>query len=131
MAKKDFVYIHMEATDEAGHKGDAAAKVKAIELIDELVVGALEQGLQGQDWRMLVTPDHATPLEARTHTDEAVPYFIYDSRQNGDGAGHSRQDGGAKARYTEATAKAAGRHFEDGWDLMAEFLQKQPSAGKA
>ncbi|HXB96966.1 MAG TPA: cofactor-independent phosphoglycerate mutase [bacterium] len=121
LAKKDFVYIHMEATDEAGHKGDAAAKVRAIELIDEVVVAALEQGLRGQDWRMLVTPDHATPLEARTHTDEAVPYFIYDSRQNGDGAG-------AKARYTEATARAAGKHFENGWELMAEFLQRQPAA---
>jgi 2,3-bisphosphoglycerate-independent phosphoglycerate mutase len=114
LKKKDFVYVHLEATDEAGHKGDAAAKVKAIELIDEQVVGPIAAGLDGQDWRLLVTPDHSTPLELKTHLFEPVPYFVYDSR--------APLAGGAA--YTEAAAQAAGRFLEHGWQLMPVFTQK-------
>lgn len=116
LKKRDFVYIHLEATDEAGHKGDAAAKVKAIELIDAAIVGALREGLKGQDWRLLVTPDHATPIETRTHATEPVPWFIYDSTAPLAGGG----------AYTEAHATAAGRFLERGWELMPAFLGAAP-----
>ena len=112
LKKRDFVYIHLEATDEAGHKGDAAAKVRAIELIDELIVGPVAAALEGQEWKLLVCPDHATPLETKTHAFEPVPYFIYDSR--------SPKTGGAT--YTETAATAAGSFLEAGWDLMPGFL---------
>lgn len=117
LKKRDFVYIHLEATDEAGHKGDAAAKVKAVELIDQAVLATLVEGLQGQDYRLLVCPDHATPLEARTHTDEAVPYLIYDSRKTT----------GLGGRYTEAEAAGRGPALVEGWDLMGKFLQQSPA----
>lgn len=112
LKKRDFVFVHLEATDEAGHKGDAAAKVKAVELIDSGIVGPIAEGLEGKPWRLLVTPDHATPLETRTHAYDPVPYFIYDSAF-GPGGG---------APYTEAAAKAAGAPLECGWDLMGSFL---------
>ncbi|MGH7441326.1 MAG: 2,3-bisphosphoglycerate-independent phosphoglycerate mutase, partial [bacterium] len=113
LKKKDFIYVHLEATDESGHKGDAAAKVKAIELIDEHVVGPLAEGLAGAPWRLLVTPDHATPLETRTHSYDPVPYFIYDHSAEST-EGHT---------YTEAEALASGRLLEEGWTLMSEFLK--------
>lgn len=112
LKKKDFVFVHLEATDEAGHKGDAAAKVKAIELIDSEIVGPIAEGLKGADWRLLVTPDHATPLETRTHSHDPVPYFIYDSARPAQGG----------APYTEAAALASGNFLETGWDLMPSFL---------
>ncbi|HTB22036.1 MAG TPA: cofactor-independent phosphoglycerate mutase [bacterium] len=113
LKKKDFVFVHLEATDEAGHKGDAQAKVKAVELIDAEVVGRIAEGLAGAEWRLLVTPDHATPLETRTHAYDAVPYFVYDS---------TRPSEGGKP-YTEADALAAGKTLEKGWDLMPAFLR--------
>ncbi len=114
LKKKDFLFLHLEATDEAGHKGDAAAKVKAIELIDEQVLGPLLAGLEGQDFRLLVSPDHSTPLELKTHALEPVPFFVYDSK-------HPVAGGSA---YTEANAAATGRTLPEGWDLMPEFLQQ-------
>lgn len=113
LKKRDFVYIHLEATDEAGHKGDAEAKVKAVELIDAQVLGPLIEGLTGKEWRLLVSPDHATPLETRTHAMDPVPYFIYDSRV----------DSGLGRPYTEAAAAGAG-FTGDAWDLMPAFLER-------
>jgi 2,3-bisphosphoglycerate-independent phosphoglycerate mutase len=114
LKKKDFVFVHLEATDEAGHKGEPESKVKAIELIDEKVVGPIVAALEGQDFSLLACPDHATPLELKTHTFEPVPWFIYDSR--------APKAGGLA--YTEADAKAAGRFLEKGWELMPAFLGK-------
>lgn len=74
----DFVYLHIEAPDEAGHEGDPELKVKAIELFDQNVVGPVITGLRniGEDWRLLLMPDHATPASIRTHTSEPVPFAI-------------------------------------------------------
>ena len=74
----DFVYLHVEAPDEAGHEGDVELKVKAIELFDQNVVGPMIQGLKesGEDWRVLLLPDHATPITLRTHTREPVPFAM-------------------------------------------------------
>src|SRR5512136_1752411 len=78
LKRLDFVYLHIEAPDEAGHEGDAKLKVKAIELFDREVVGPMIQGLKesGGDWRICLLPDHATPISIRTHTNEPVPFAI-------------------------------------------------------
>lgn len=81
LKKVDFVYIHVEAPDEAGHSGNYKDKIKAIEDFDALVVGSVLRGMKSfEEYRILVMPDHATPIEVRTHTDEPVPFAIYDNR---------------------------------------------------
>lgn len=78
----DFAYIHVEAPDEMGHQGSVTRKVQAIEYLDEKVIAPLAAGLKaaGMDYRMLILPDHPTPVRLRTHTDAPVPYLLYDSR---------------------------------------------------
>jgi 2,3-bisphosphoglycerate-independent phosphoglycerate mutase len=81
LKKVDFVYIHVEAPDEAGHCGNCGDKIKAIEDFDALVVGAVMRGAKSFDeYSILLLPDHATPIEVKTHTDEPVPFVMYDSR---------------------------------------------------
>ncbi len=76
----DIAYIHVEAPDEAGHSGNYKDKIKAIEDFDALVVGTILKGVESFDeYRILLMPDHATPIEVRTHTDEPVPFVVYDS----------------------------------------------------
>lgn len=75
----DLVYVHMEAPDECGHRGEVQNKLKAIELIDKMVAGPMIEYLSGQPHRILVMPDHPTPLSTRTHASNAVPYVLYDS----------------------------------------------------
>jgi 2,3-bisphosphoglycerate-independent phosphoglycerate mutase len=75
---KDFVYVHIEAPDECGHRFEIENKVKSIEYIDKLIVGTLLEGLSAyDDYSIMVLPDHPTPLSLRTHTPEPVPYIIY------------------------------------------------------
>ncbi|MFB3765562.1 MAG: cofactor-independent phosphoglycerate mutase [Methanotrichaceae archaeon] len=78
LAQKDFVYLHIEAPDEAGHEGDLEQKIQAIELLDQRVVGPMVEGLKssGGDWRVLLLPDHATPISVKTHTRDPVPFAI-------------------------------------------------------
>ncbi len=80
----DLAYIHVEAPDEAGHSGNYIYKIKAIEDFDSFVVGTIIRGMESEhkEYRILLMPDHATPFRARTHTDEPVPFVIYDSRSN-------------------------------------------------
>ena len=77
----DFAYIHVEAPDEMGHQGSVERKVQAIEYLDERVIRYVKEAMDasGEDYRMLVLPDHPTPIEVRTHTSEPVPYLLYDS----------------------------------------------------
>lgn len=77
----DFAYIHVEAPDEMGHQGSVERKVKAIEFLDGRVIGPVIEGLKkaGEDFRLLVLPDHPTPIRLRTHTAQDVPYMLYDS----------------------------------------------------
>ncbi len=78
----DFVYIHIEAPDEASHEGSIEKKIKAIEDIDALVIGTVLRMLKSYDeYRILILPDHATPISVKTHTEEPVPFILYDSRK--------------------------------------------------
>ncbi len=110
----DYVYIHMEAPDECGHRHEVENKVKSIELIDEKVVGRIRKVLdeKGTDYRMLVLPDHPTPLCLRTHTRDVVPYIIYDSTKDVSGV----------KTYTEETAKESGIVINEGYKLITRFI---------
>lgn len=112
---RDFVYIHVEAPDEMGHQGNIAHKVQAIEYLDSRIVAPIKAAMDesGEPYRMLILPDHPTPIRIRTHTSEPVPYILYDSR-------YQRR---RLARYTEAEAAASGEYIKDGYKLMEQFLQ--------
>lgn len=109
----DFVYIHVEAPDEMGHQGSVEKKVQAIEFLDERVIKYVKEQMDaaGADYRMLVLPDHPTPICVRTHTSDPVPYLLYDST--------------APVRktwnYNEAEAKDSGNDIAKG-HLMMEYL---------
>jgi len=112
----DFVYIHMEAPDEMGHQGSIERKIKAIEYLDGRVLSRVVKGMEqsGEDYRMLVMPDHPTPIACRTHTSDPVPYMLYDSRTD-------MKSGGL---YNEEAAKASGIEVEHGFTLMSKLLEK-------
>ena len=112
----DFVYIHMEAPDECGHQGDAPNKKLSVELIDKKVVGWLADKLKadGIDYRMLIMPDHPTPISLKTHVSDPVPYVIYDSTK----------DNGSGLAYSEKNAEETGLYIEEGYTLMEKFLEK-------
>ena len=116
--KSDFVYIHVEAPDEASHNGDLKAKLAAIEAFDEKVVGTIVKGMKNRgDHRIMVLPDHPTPIELRTHTDDPVPFVIYDST-------HKRSSGAAG--FDEAEASKSGIMIEEGHTLMERFVRGNP-----
>lgn len=110
----DYVYLHMEAPDECGHQGDTEGKVKSIELIDEKVVGYILKELEGEDVRILICPDHPTPLATKTHSSEPIPFVIYDSTCIKDGA----------FAYTENECKKTGLLLNSGDELVEMFLNK-------
>ena len=112
----DLVYIHMEAPDECGHQGDIEHKVYSIEQIDRKVVGPIAEGLRaaGEDFAMLVCPDHPTPIAVRTHVSDPVPYLLYCSRETGRCGASS---------YNESSAKGTGIFVEHGWELMQKLLK--------
>ncbi|MEL7565964.1 MAG: cofactor-independent phosphoglycerate mutase [Dehalobacterium sp.] len=115
-AGKDFVYVHIEAPDEAGHQGNPEAKIKAIEKIDEEVIGTLLQGLDRmrEDYRIMILPDHPTPLSLKTHTAEPVPYIIFDS---------NCQVSSKITCYAEEEVSAAGNFIKSGPELMTKFIK--------
>ena len=112
----DFVYIHVEAPDEMGHQGSVEKKVKAIENIDEFVIGPLVKELKekGEDFRMLVLPDHPTPIRVRTHTSDAVPYLLYDSTRE---ETHTWD-------YNEAEAKESGNYVAKGHEMIEVLFSR-------
>lgn len=112
----DLVYVHVEAPDECGHRGEIENKVKAIEMIDEHILGPVVEFLKGyDDFAVLVCPDHPTPLSIRTHTSTPVPYLIYDSK--------NEINSGVKV-FCEKEARETGNYIEKGFTMMNYFLTK-------
>ncbi len=112
----DLVYVHIEAPDECGHRGEAQNKVKAIELIEERTLKPLLSYLDdcGEQYRILIMPDHPTPLNTKTHSSAPVPFMIYDSKKAENGV----------EKLTEKNAEATGIFIEHGPDVMDKLLQK-------
>lgn len=111
----DFVYIHVEAPDECSHQGDLEGKIKSLELIDEKIIRKIGEYLKetGDDYKIMVVPDHRTPIEIRTHSGEPVPFVIYDSRKVHEPV--------ADNSYDEVSGEK-GIHFEDGYELTDYFF---------
>lgn len=112
----DFAYVHVEAPDEMGHQGSTEDKIKAIEYLDGRVIGRITGRLDqaGEDYRIMVLPDHPTPIKVRTHTKDPVPYMIYDSR---------RADSGLVHTYGESAARQSGLSWPDGYRLIDHLLE--------
>ncbi len=112
----DFVYVHVEAPDEMGHQGSVERKVQSIELLDQRLIRLIKEGMEaaGEDYRMLVLPDHPTPICIRTHSSEPVPYVLYDSTavQNNEWS------------YNEADAEASGNYIAEGHTMIDYLLSK-------
>ncbi len=110
----DFVYIHVEAPDEMGHQGSVEKKIKAIEYLDKRIIGPVYNRMKelGEDFRMLIMPDHPTPICTRTHSSDPVPYLLYDSTSEEE---HTWN-------YNEKEAEKSGNYQENGYQLMKELL---------
>lgn len=111
----DMVYVHMEAPDECGHQGDWKNKKLSVELIDEKVVKYIKEVMEekGEDYKMLILPDHPTPIVKKTHVSDPVPYIIYDSTK----------DEGLGLVYNEKNAEKTGVYIDLGYELMGKFLK--------
>ncbi len=110
----DFAYIHVEAPDEMGHQGSMERKVQSIEFLDARLIKRVKDGLDasGEAYRMLVMPDHPTPVSVRTHTSEPVPYLLYDSSS----------PVSTSALYNEKDAESTGNFVEKGWELIERLF---------
>lgn len=112
----DFAYIHLEAPDEMGHQGSAERKIQAIEYLDTRVIGPLKEALDaaGESYRMLILPDHPTPVRVRTHTSDSVPYLLYDSTNELDRTWN----------YNEKEGAASGICFPEGYTLIDHLFSR-------
>ncbi len=112
--KKDFVFVHVEAPDEAGHNGDLREKLTAIERFDQLIVGTiLEYCKNRDDFRIMVLPDHATPISLKTHTSDEIPFALY-------GKDIPRKN---FLNYSEREAQKSDLYFQNGFELMEYFIR--------
>ena len=111
----DFAYIHVEAPDEMGHQGSIENKIKSIEYLDSRVVARVKEKMDasGEDYRLLIAPDHPTPIRCRTHTSDPVPYIIYDSTMQRKAVAH----------YSEKEARATGNYVPEGYKLLDRFIK--------
>lgn len=113
LTRNDLVYVHFEAPDECGHRNEPENKVKAIEMIDSRVLPILEEGLeQYEDYKILLLPDHPTPIVTRTHASDPVPYLLYQKSAPKTGVD----------TINDETAKATGIYMENGPAMMPHFL---------
>jgi 2,3-bisphosphoglycerate-independent phosphoglycerate mutase len=120
LREKDFVYVHVEAPDEAGHMGDLRLKIEAIEVFDEKIVGAILKGIKEfKRYKVLVLPDHPTPLSVRTHTADPVPFVIY-SNEDAATSAHGKT-------FDEVSAGLSGISIEKGSELIERFLNPRCS----
>ena len=115
---KDFVYLHMEGTDECSHQGNLENKIKCAEYIDKRAVKPIIDYLEstGERFKVLVVPDHRTPLSIRTHSSDPVPYVIYDSAD--------RKPEDRSRKFNERAAEASEMHFENGYEMTDYFFEK-------
>ena len=106
----DFAYIHVEAPDEMGHQGSAERKIQSIEYLDQRLIRLVKEGLDaaGEEYRMLILPDHPTPIQVRTHVADPVPYLLYDSTAPEKHDWH----------YNVKEAQSSGIRVSHGWDMM-------------
>lgn len=113
----DFVYLHLEATDESSHQGRLDEKIEGVEIIDRKVVAYIKEQLEakGVAYKMMVLPDHPTPVGLRTHTSNPVPFMIYDSRE---------EKASGFDQYCEVNCEASKLVFSDGPSLMRYFVEK-------
>lgn len=111
----DFVYVHLEGPDEMGHQGSVERKVQAIEWLDERIVKPIAEGLKaaGEDFRMLILPDHPTPICIRTHSSEPVPYVLYDSTNEQQNTWN----------YNEKEAEASGNYVAEGHTIIDKLFE--------
>jgi 2,3-bisphosphoglycerate-independent phosphoglycerate mutase len=115
LERLDFMFVHVEAPDEAGHNALVREKIQAIEAFDEKVVGTVLAGLERfEDYRVMVASDHLTPISVKTHTNDPTPFAWAGKEEL---AGNLKDPG-----FTERSAAASGLLFEHGHDLMPEFL---------
>lgn len=115
LEKNDFVYVHMEAPDECGHRGQVENKKLAIELIDKHVVGKITQSLDDKkiDYTIMILPDHPTPIEIKTHAKEPVPYLLYSNVKNN--CTHN-------SSYSEKEGEKSGIFVEKGYELIDKMI---------
>ncbi len=113
----DLIYIHLEGPDECGHQGDLEGKVRAVGLIDEKIIAPIRRAMEemGEDYRILVMPDHPTPISIKTHVADSVPAVIYDSRKKEE----SKASG-----FSEDEAEKYGEYIEDGYLIMKKLLEE-------
>lgn len=113
----DFVYVHVEAPDEMGHQGSWERKVQSIEYLDQRLIRNLKAALDasGESYRMLVLPDHPTPVRVRTHTSDPIPFLLYDSTKEHKGPGV----------YSEKSAKESGFVVERGYELIDRLFERK------
>ena len=111
----DFVYVHLEGPDEMGHQGNLEHKIKAIENLDERIIKPIVEGLKdaGEAFRMLVLPDHPTPICIRTHSSEPVPYVLYDSTKQNQNTWN----------YNEKEAEASGNYVAEGHTIIDKLFE--------
>ncbi|MDR0920588.1 MAG: cofactor-independent phosphoglycerate mutase [Oscillospiraceae bacterium] len=111
---QDLVYIHIEAPDECGHRGEILNKVKSLELIDKLVLEPILEYFSDKECKILITPDHATPLPLKTHTHDPVPFLIYNSTKEYNGV----------EIFNEDTANSTGLFIQPGYEIMKKFIEE-------
>ena len=116
ISRKDFVYVHLEAPDEASHNGNLKDKIRAIEDFDQKIVGPILRGLEKMgDFRVLALPDHPTPIVLRTHSPEPVPFVVFSSEETGNAPRKERF-------FDETCAEKTGLVVEKGHELMKKFI---------
>ena len=112
----EYVYVHVEGPDECGHRAETENKVLAVELIDKKILKPVYEYLvsSGEDFKIMILPDHPTPVRLRTHTIDPVPFMIYSSTEEKSGVAH----------FTEESAGATGLYVPSGYTLMELLTEK-------